>query len=189
VRAAPARSIWPVRDCPPSTGLWLIPWGRALNSQYLNAYGRVPDIQSGYKVYSRAAATLAAEGLWRANREYRDLQMLGWGVEIVPAVEIIMAGGIFGEMLRITYETQPISTFDQSQRREEYAREAIWVLKRLDVPPPAAAQLLDDIIPRTTLYQDAAGREELLAMRAHVLHGLGRHVHNSEERISVPEFF
>ncbi|MGD8238102.1 MAG: hypothetical protein PVH68_06085 [Armatimonadota bacterium] len=163
--------------------------GRALNTQYLNSYGRVPDVQSGYKVYSRAAATLVTEGLWRANREHPDLGMLGWGVEIVPAVEIVLAGGVYGEMMRTTYETQPVSTFDQSQRNEEYAREAIWVLKRLEIAPPAAARLLDGIIPRTALYQDGAGRRELLAMRALVLEGLGHDAADPDEPIRVPEFF
>lgn len=163
--------------------------GRALNTQYLNAYSRVPDIQSGYKVYSREAAAMAVEGLWRAERDHPDLQMLGWGVEIVPAVEIIMAGGIFGEMLRITYETQPVSTFDQSRRREEYGREALWVLRRLRIPPAAAAQLLDDILPHSTLYQDDAGRQELLAMRAFVFEGLRRDASDSDEPITVPRFF
>lgn len=160
--------------------------GRTPREQYMNAYGRIPDVQSGYKVYTRAAAEIVAHSIRRADAEHPGLGLMGWGVEVVPFVEIILAGGVFGEVQRLAWQTQPVSGFDQTARTQEYAREAIWVFKRLGIGPAAAGRLLDAILPRSTLYQDPAGRSELLKMRSLVLEALGA---KADEAISVPDFF
>jgi len=161
--------------------------GKALNTQYLNAYSRYPDLQSGYKLYSRAAAQLAADALEREAASHPAYRLLGWGVEVVAAVEVLLAGGLWGEMMRVAYETQPQTTFDEAARWEEYGREAAWALRRLGLPPAAALQLLDNALPQCRLYQGRAGREELLKMRAFVARELGLTEPTSE--VSSPEFF
>lgn len=161
--------------------------GKALNSQYLNAYARYPDLQSGYKLYSRAAAQLAADCLQREAAQYPDYELLGWGVEVVPAVEALLAGGLWGEMMRITYETQPQSTFDRTDLWGSYGREAAWALRRLELPPAQALQLMDNILPHCRLYQGGVGRDELLRLRAFVARELGLDEPGAD--ISLPEFF
>ncbi len=160
--------------------------GSGLNEQYLNAYGRTPDLQSGYKLYARRAAHLAAEALPRQARQHPQYGLLGWGVELVPAVEVLLSGGIWAEMQRTAYETQPQSTFDQSGRPQEYGGKIAWALRRLELAPEAALQLLNGILPVSALYQDQAGRQELLAMRDFVAGELGL---DPGGDISVPAFF
>jgi hypothetical protein len=159
--------------------------GRSPTAQYVTAYSRAPDIQSGYKLYTRRAAELAARSIRRADAQHSDLGMLGWGVELVPFVEIHLARGIFGEMQRLAWQTQPVTSFDQSSRCEEYARELIWVFKRLAIEPEPARRLLDAVLPRSLLYQDPSGRQELLRMRRLVLDALGGPL---DRGISLPDF-
>ena len=160
--------------------------GRGLREQYLNAYGRTPDLQSGYKLYGRAAAQVAAEGLRREAAKHPQYNLLGWGVEVVPALEVLLQGGVWAEVQRLAYETQPQSTFDQSARPREYGGKLAWAMRRLDLAPAVALSLLDSILPMSALYQEAAGRQELLRLRRFVADELGL---DAGEAIPVPDFF
>lgn len=132
-----------------------------------------PDFQSGYKVYSAAAARLAAAGLRRAAQEAPQQDMLRWGMELVPLVEVTLAGGTFGEVRRITYHDQPVTAYGKIHRPTVYAHKAAWVLQRCGVAPEAARQMLDNALTRRPMLTDPSGREELLAFRSEVLRFLG----------------
>lgn len=144
--------------------------GTQLTSVYFAAHGDIPDIQSGYKVYSLAAAHLAAQVLDPG----RDGAGIGrWGVETAPAVEILSADGVLGVGLRRTYQEQPVSGFRGVDALRLYAEPLAWALRRLEVPADAAAAMLDGALMRSPLVFDFRRRDEVLAVREAVLTTLG----------------
>jgi hypothetical protein len=147
--------------------------GKVINMQYFAAHGLIPDLHSGFKLYTRDSAKIALEGLVNAAQEMPELNMLRHGAEAVPIVEIIIAGGVLGQVNRITLETQPVVTSAGLSRVVRYANRLIWLFTRLSIPWASAIQLLDNAITRTLLYQDSHYIQELMRMREQVLVALG----------------
>ncbi|NPV07781.1 MAG: glycosyltransferase [Anaerolineae bacterium] len=147
--------------------------GRQLSSTYFAAFGDYPDIQSGYKVYSRAAAEMAATALSHACEEGEGGGLSRCGVETIPAVEVLAAGGEMGVVARRTLQEQPVSGYRGVDARRMYAEPLAWALRRLRVPGGSAAVLLDGALLRSPLAFDYRRREELLAVRDWVLEALG----------------
>lgn len=141
-----------------------------LSSVYFAAHGDVPDIQSGYKVYSRAAAHIAAEVLSPGEG---GAGIGRWGVETAPAVEILSAGGVLGVAARRTYQEQPVSGFRGVDALRLYAEPLAWALRRLEVPAEAAAAMLDGALMRSQLVFDFQRREQAVAVREAVIEALG----------------
>ncbi len=146
--------------------------GAALNTQYWAAYGAYPDLESGCKCFSAAAARLAVETLTREAQRHADLDLLQWACEIIPLAEIALAGGVIGEMRRLTYEEQPVSGYEGDSSITLYAHQMVWLARRLELTRRQAAQLLDNALLRRPLWSDAHGRDIALGIRAHVLEGL-----------------
>ena len=146
--------------------------GAALNTQYWSAYGAYPDLESGCKCFSAAAACLAAETLTREAERHPDLDLLQWACEIIPLTEIALAGGVIGEMRRLTYEEQPVSGYEGESGITLYAHQMVWLARRLELTGRQAAQILDNALLRRPLWSDGRGREIALGLRAHVLEGL-----------------
>ncbi len=142
--------------------------GRARVTTYHAAQGPTPDLQSGYKLYTRATAGRLIEGLERADRE-DPTEPLRWGAEFVPAVELYMRGAILGEASRSTYDVQPQTTFDESDRVDAFGKQIAWLFRRLAIPVQAAQAWLDGVLAATPIRALAGGWEELLALRRYVL--------------------
>jgi len=138
----------------------------ALDETWVAPYGE-PDLEAGYRVYSRRAAEIVVESVPRAVAESGDRNLLRYGVEVVPTVEIVLAGGVHAEGLRSTLESQPVSSYmaDQSPA-DVFASELRWVFRRCGVRAEAALLMLEDAALRTVLRTDAAGRECLDALIA-----------------------
>ncbi|MDH7571355.1 MAG: hypothetical protein QHJ73_17390, partial [Armatimonadota bacterium] len=132
-----------------------------------------PDFQSGFKVYSSKAVHLLQTGLATAAAEHPQKEMLRWGMELVPLVEVALAGGVFGEARRASYRDQPVTAYGSIDRPRAYGQKAIWVFQRCGVAPAAAAQMLHNALTRRLLETDPAGRAELHAFRTFVLRGVG----------------
>lgn len=147
--------------------------GRRLSEAYFAAYGDWPDIQSGYKVYSAAAANLAADVLTSPAAVADGNLLARCGVETLPAVEILARGGYLGVMARHTDLEQPVSGYRDVDALSMYARPLVWVCQRLGLPAEVAAALLDEGLLRSSLLFDSAKRERALAVREHVLAALG----------------
>jgi len=143
--------------------------GRALNTQYWAAYGHYPDLESGCKLFSTAAARLAARALPAEAERHPQLDLLRWGCEIVPMTEVVLAGGVLGEMRRLTYEGQPVSGYEGESGVLLYAKQLVWLGLRLQLTRKQAAQLLDNALLRRPLWSDARGREIALDIRRQVL--------------------
>lgn len=132
-----------------------------------------PDFQSGFKVYSAEAASLAAEALRSAAAEHPGLQMLRWGMELVPLVAVTLAGGVFGEAGRKAVFDQPVTAYGTIDRPRAYGAKLTWVFRQCGVRPEAARQMLDNALVRRPMFTDPGGRAELLEFRACVLKALG----------------
>ncbi len=146
--------------------------GTTLNTQYWAAYGAYPDLESGCKCFSAQAACLAADRLTGEAGRHPDLDLLQWGCEIIPLTEIVLAGGVIGEMRRLTYEEQPVSGYEGDSSVTLYEEQMVWLARRLELTGRQAAQLLDNALLRRPLWSDGRGREIALSVRAHVVAGL-----------------
>jgi len=157
--------------------------GKVLNTQYFSTYSHFPDMQSGYKLYSREAASLAAEGLRRAQKSDPSLDMMRWGSELVPMVEIVRAGGLLGEITRMTFYDQPVTSYGRLNRPQTYGAKIAWALRRMEIDASQAAQLMANTFPRRDLFTDPTGREELLSLWDFVLKELGGEPDRSQIRM------
>ncbi len=144
----------------------------ALDETWVAPYGE-PDLEAGYRVYSRRAAEVILEALPRAVTQSGDEGLLRYGVEIVPTVEIVLAGGVHAEGLRSTLESQPVSSYMGARGPAEvFAGELRWVFRRCGVPAEAALLMLEDAALRTALRTTAEGKDCLEALIGTVLQGL-----------------
>jgi hypothetical protein len=144
--------------------------GRVLPRQYWAA--EAPDLQSGYKLYSRAACEEAVRALRTAEEERPELQPLRRGMEILPFAAVCAAGGIAGEAPRVTFFDQPVTSYGRVDRVRFFGDPLAWTLSELEIEPDAARGILDNALARSALMTDPAGRRELLDLRRHTLQTL-----------------
>jgi len=143
--------------------------GGAINTQFSAAYDLPPDLQSGFKCYSRATARRYLETLTQANRWAPGLDVRRHGAEVPILVEIWLAGGVIGEIQRASMVHQPFTTYDSAGKIEVKGTVLAWTLQRTDVPLPVARQFLLNALARRILTKGAQGRSELLALANWVL--------------------
>jgi hypothetical protein len=144
--------------------------GRVLPRQYWAA--DLPDLQSGYKLYSRAACEEAVRALRKAVQERPELQPLRRGMEILPFAAGCAAGGITGEAPRVTFSNQPVTSYGRVDRVRFFGDPLAWTLNELEIEPDAARGIIDNALARSALMTDPAGRRELLDLRRHILETL-----------------
>lgn len=149
--------------------------GRALDLGFCLGQGAVPDLSSGYKVYSRAIA----EELFVRHTPRREClsEMDYWryGVETVTIVEGLLAGATFAELLRLTWDGQPTTSFGEFHQVALYGELLAWVYARLRIPLDVAARFFDNHVPAMPLRTTAQGWETLQAVRAYALEKLRAH--------------
>ncbi|MFN3651810.1 MAG: hypothetical protein ACK47B_19720 [Armatimonadota bacterium] len=144
--------------------------GSAWDARYL--IQRAPDLQSGYKLYSRTAAELAVRALAEQAPLHPELKLLRTGMELVPFVTLALQGAVFGEAGRKSYQDQPVSAYGSLDFPTFYGRKLEWVFRRCEVAPAAAAVMLDSAAARRPLLTHPDGRESFLTMRTRVLEAL-----------------
>ncbi|MFO7698632.1 MAG: hypothetical protein R6X16_15970 [Anaerolineae bacterium] len=148
--------------------------GRAIDlSQCLP--GRVPDLSSGYKVYLREMARLLFAG-----QEPDTGTLTGWdywhyGPETVTIVNAVLAGAVFSEMLRPTWDGQPVTSFGEFSVVSMYGALLTWVWAHLELPLQAAAVQYDNRRVGMALGTAIEGVQVLDRLRAHALNGLAAH--------------
>jgi hypothetical protein len=141
-----------------------------LRTQYLSLSGEYPDLNSGYKLYSRRVCELMIHQTWE-RPPWVGEEIYRYGVEAVPFVEGVLAGAVVGEITRLSQEPE-FSGHDAFARPETNGSVLLWTLLRLGITAQQAVVLLDNQIPRLTLWSDPEGREALLEMRRYVLEAL-----------------
>lgn len=130
---------------------------QALDETWVAPFGE-PDLEAGFRVYTREAAELVARALPAAAQSTGDEGLLRWGVEVVPTTEICLAGGVHAEGLRSTRETQPATEYLAGvDPAEAYSLELSWVLRRCGIGAGAALLMLEDAFMRSKLRSEPVG--------------------------------
>ena len=156
--------------------------GRVLDETWFAAYGAIPDLQSGFKLYSRAAADVACRGIRQAQKNAPDLDMARWGAEVVPIVELLVAGGVICQINRITMEGQPASAFENADHSRMYGNKLAWAFGRLGLDAAQACRLFDNAAARSLIGLDAGSAPALDAIRALLQEHLGGAAAGPEHR-------
>jgi hypothetical protein len=134
---------------------------RPLPLQYVTTLDEFPDFHSGYKLFSRAAASdvfLGDPHLAGVSEDcyYRH------ACEAVMVVEALEHGACFGSINRSTFNVQPVSTFGLMDTGRLHADLIIWPCKRLEVPASFVMQWMANHIPRLLLSTlGSQGKKEL----------------------------
>jgi hypothetical protein len=143
---------------------------QVLNTRYFSLSGEYPDLHSGYKIYSRRVCERIVERPWERS-PWVGAEIYRYGVEAVPFVEGVMAGAIVGEITRLTQEPD-FSGHGAFARPETNGSVMLWTFLRLGIEAPQAAIILDNHLPRLTLWTDPQGRAVLLELRRYVMEKL-----------------
>jgi hypothetical protein len=133
--------------------------GRLIDRRFLNGY--LPDIQSGYRVYSRAAAEDTVGSLGSLPEE-RTIQMLA--CETVPFVELLLNEGVFAQVQRLTLVEQPVSSLASVDFGKNYGRLLSYLMGRYKIPAEVTFQAVDNYLVNSSLYF-SEHRRDLLRFR------------------------
>jgi len=166
--------------------------GKTVNTQYFAAYEPVPDMQTGFKCYTRATAQLLVDALQRAPQETPDLDVRRHGAEMPVIVETLLRGGTIGEVTRLAWESQPLTTYDLAGRVQVKGTVLAWALRRAHVPLAVARQLLSNAIARRLMAKEEKGLSDLLSLANWTLDKLSGYRGESVEPIEelrLSEFF
>lgn len=132
-----------------------------LQLQYALPVHEFPDFHSGFKLFDRQTALSVFTGEPRLCDVGEDAYFRH-AVEAVMTVEALDAGAVLAVVNRCTLNEQPFSTFGVMDRCRLVADKLIWPLRRLQVPPPFAAQWLANHLGRLQLHTlSPQGRDEL----------------------------
>jgi hypothetical protein len=162
---------------------------QVLNTRYFSVSGEYPDVHSGFKVYSRRVCELMIAHPWE-HLPWVGEEIYRYGVEAVPFVEGAMAGAIVGEISRLTQEPE-FSGHAAFARPETNGSILLWNFLRLGIGGPQAGIMLDNYIPRLTLWTDPEGRERLMELRRYVLEALAVPGPDAQPSagIAAPQYF
>lgn len=136
----------------------------APDTRFCAAYDPVPDMQTGFKCYTRASAELLVTTLEQAREFAPGLDVRRHGAEIPILVELMLAGGVLGEINRLAYEHQPLTTYDLAGRTQVKGTVLAWTFQRAEVPLPVARQMLENAMARRLLAKEEQGSRALLEL-------------------------
>ncbi|MGQ9730297.1 MAG: hypothetical protein ACUVX8_03410 [Candidatus Zipacnadales bacterium] len=142
--------------------------GRHVDLRYSLAGTRYPDFQSGYKLYTRRTAQLNIDGMTTAIQQDPGAEASLWGAEFVTVTEMLLAGALPVEISRLTYDEQPQTTFDESNRVHAFGRQFVWLFSRLGTPSAVARLIVDNAITHSSLRFVSGLWTELLAFREYI---------------------
>lgn len=131
-----------------------------------------PDFMSGYKLFTAESARIFCQVLRDDHAAFPDLDLLRYGCEGVSSLTILLAGGIVGEVTRLTYKRQPVSGYDDAVSADLYGRQILYALQRVGLQGDAARALLDNAARQSLLWTQQPQRTTLLKVRRHILEAL-----------------
>ncbi len=134
--------------------------GRVVDRRFWS--GTEPDVQSGYRVYSRDAAE-QVRNILTALPDDRDI--LTFACEFVPFAELIVAEGVTAQAQRFTLIEQPVSSYGDVDFGRVYGRLLAYIGERHDVPGPVLRQIFDNRLIGTSLFFTDRRGELLKARR------------------------
>ena len=123
--------------------------------------GNAPDLQSGYRVYSRVAAEQAVECL-AALPEKREVLTLA--CEAIPFVELLLTGSVYAQVQRLTLVEQPVSSYSKVNFGENYGHLISFLGSRYGIPGEILLRIVDnEMVGRSMYFTDF--RDQLLLFR------------------------
>jgi len=152
-----------------AVNLHLAGQGRAIDERYTGRYGPFGDFQSGYKLYTRASAAATIEALRGAEERWPKSEVMRWGSEFVPTVELLTRGFVAGAIYRLAWDGQPQSSFGEDKLPEKHSRQIIWLFQHLNTPADAAETVLDNALSVSEYATAPAGEGHLAAIREQVM--------------------
>lgn len=146
--------------------------GQALDLRF--CAGDIPDFNSGYKLYTRAAAVAIFANPGAEMRCLGPDEFWRCGAETISVVHGVLSGAVLGEAGRLTFDGQPTSTFaaGAAARVRWYSGVIAWIFSRLDVPFAAAQAILDNHVVASAMMTLEPAAEELRAVREAALQRL-----------------
>jgi len=159
--------------------------GGMLDLRFAAIHADVPDLQSGYKLYSRKACETFLNRFEEARRLVPGFECYRYGVEAIPFVEAVLGGATFGEVTRLSFLDQPASGHGAFARDEVNAQIVAWTFLRLEVSPKQAQRLIDNRLARSMMFKDAALRRRLLRFRDTAVRLVNKQL---REDFSLPPF-
>jgi len=154
--------------------------------------GRVCDISSGFKVYSRSLATsvVAAEPQFTGTLSRSDYDH--YGPETMCVVEAALMGATLIEAQRPTWDGQPTTAFGEFRVVALYGELLAWVWQRLDISVENAAAMFDNRAPARELRTTGDGTQALGQVRQYALERLQawrKDAADAPKSLSLPPFF
>jgi len=138
---------------------------RVIDCRFWNGFS--PDIQSGYRVYSRAAAEVTMQCL-SSLPEKREILMLA--CESVPFTELLIDGGVFAQVQRLTLVEQPVSSYSQVNFGENYGHLISFLGEKYGIPKDILLRIIDNaMVSRSMYFTDF--RDQLLLFRSLIAPG------------------
>ena len=132
-----------------------------LDLRFAGATEEFPDFHSGYKLYSRHTA----ENVFGKDPDCcgcdRDA-CYRHGCEAVGVVEALESGAIFAQVMRSTFNAQPVSTFASLNIIHLVSDKIIWPAQRLEIPSAFVRQWMLNCMPRLNLLTLAPQGSEVL---------------------------
>jgi hypothetical protein len=132
--------------------------GRVLDRRFWN--GWKPDIQSGYRVYSREAAELVRDVLAGLPE---DPDILTFACEFIPFADLAVGAGVTAQAQRFTLVEQPVSSYGDVNFGRVYGRLLAFAGDRYGVPNTIVRSFLDNRLVETSLFFSDLRRELLKA--------------------------
>jgi hypothetical protein len=147
--------------------------GEVLGGIFPTEPGRVPDLHSGYKLYSRGICRRMCELPWEGYGSGNREAVYRYGMELVPFVEAVLMGASVAETTRLGH-VQRVTGHGAYERPEVIAELLCWTFSRLDLPTTQAVTTLDNILPVLRLFRDPESREKLGSIKRLTLEVLAK---------------
>ncbi len=141
--------------------------GRVFDLRFCAGPDAVPDFNSGYKLYTRAAAQVIFADPGAEMRCLGPDEFWRYGAETISIIHGVLNGATVGEVRRMTFDGQPTSTFraGEEARLRWYSGVIAWIFCRLDIPTEVARGILDNYVAASQMTTMGPAAEELRAIR------------------------
>ncbi|HSR68155.1 MAG TPA: hypothetical protein VLU25_09445 [Acidobacteriota bacterium] len=119
------------------------------------------DLQSGYRLYSRQAAQVAARGLEALPD---DPLVYSFANELLPVLDLTLQGGRAGQVPSTTRAGQAFSSYASLDPVSHYASFFAYLGRRHDLPADVLCRLLDSRLGESELFW-SDHRQQVLRFR------------------------
>ena len=130
--------------------------GRVLDTRFWNGYPL--DLQSGYRLYSRSAARIAAESLAALPQEPNVYMM---ACEMTPFFDLSLQGGRVAQVRTLTRVTQPFSSYAGVPFAECYGALFAYEARQHAIPASVLSAVFENRLLQSPLYYSHLKQEAL----------------------------